>query len=58
MGNIPIKRLKDVSDICVPPLNGIWDKEIITHKSFPNNLELADLTPMFKKVDASLLKKL
>ena len=54
--NIPTKRLKEVSDICAPALNYIWNKEIITQKSFPNNLKLADVTPVFKKEDASLLK--
>ena len=32
------------------------DNEIITQKHFPNNLKLADVTPVFKKEDASLLK--
>ena len=33
-GNIPTKILKEVSDICAPALNDIWDNEIITHKNF------------------------
>ena len=37
-GNIPVKRLKEVSNICALPLNDIWNEEIITQKSFPNNL--------------------
>ena len=44
-----------MSDICASALNIIWNKEIITQKSFPNNLRLADETPVFKKEDASLL---
>ena len=55
-GNIPTKILKEVSDICAPALNDIWDNEIITHKNFSNNLKLADTTPVFKKEDALLLK--
>ena len=55
-GNIPTKLLKEVSDICAPVLNDIWNNEKITQKSFLNNLELADVTPVFKKEDASLLK--
>ena len=55
-GNIPTKLLKEVSDICLPALNDIWNKEIITQESFPNNLKLADVTPVFKKEDSSLLK--
>ena len=54
-GNIPAKLLKKVSDICASALNIIWNKEIITQKSFPNNLRLGDETPVFKKEDASLL---
>ena len=55
-GNIPIKLLKEVSDICAPALNDIWNNEIITQKRFHNNLKLADVTPVFKKVGASLFK--
>ena len=51
-----MKRLNEVYDICAPPLNDIWNKEKITQKSFPNNLTLVDVTPVFKKEDASLLK--
>ena len=50
------KRLEEVPDICSPALNDIWNNEIMTQKSFPNNLKLADVTPVFKKEDASLLK--
>ena len=42
-GNIPTKLLKEVSDICARALNDIWNKEMITQKSFPNNLQLADV---------------
>ena len=45
-----------MSNICAPALNDIWNNEVITQKSFPNNLKLADVTPVFKKEDASLLK--
>ena len=55
-GNIPKKLLKEVSDICVPVLNYIWNKKIITQPNFPNNLKLDDVTPVFKTEDASLLK--
>ena len=46
-----------MSDICAPALNDIWNNEIITQKSFLNNLKLVNVTPVFKKEDASLLKK-
>ena len=55
-GNIPTKLLKEVSVISAPALNDIWNNEIITQRSFPNNLKLANVTPVFKKDDASLLK--
>ena len=45
-----------MSDICATALNDIWNNEIITQKCFPNNLKFADVTPVFKKEDASLLK--
>ena len=45
-----------MSDICASPLNDIWNKEIITQKSFPNNLKLVNVIPVFKKEDVLLLK--
>ena len=48
-GNISTKRLKEVSDTCTARLNNIWNKEIITQKAFPNNLNLAPATPVPKK---------
>ena len=57
-GNTPEKRLKEKSDICAPPLNDIQNKEIITQKSFPNNLKLADVTPVFKKKECFIVKEL
>ena len=47
-----------MSDICAPALNDIRNNEMITQKYFPNNLKLVDVTPVFKKEDASLLKEL
>ena len=48
--------LKEVSDVCEPTLNSIWNKEINTQKCFPDNLKLMDVTPVSKKEDVSLLK--
>ena len=45
-----------MSDICTPPLNSIWNTELITQESFPNNFKLVDAIPSFKKDDASLLE--
>ena len=45
-----------MSDIGTPSLDNIWNNKIITQKGFLNNLKLADVTPVFKKQDACLLK--
>ena len=45
-----------MSNICAPALYDIWKKEIITQKSFTNNLTLMNVTPVIKKEDALLLK--
>ena len=45
-----------MSDTCAPTLKDIWNNETITQKSSPNDLKLADVTPVFKKDDALLLK--
>ena len=50
------KLLKEVSDICAPALNDIWNNEIITQKFFPNNRKLEYVTSVLKKENASLLK--
>ena len=55
-GNIPTKSLKEVSNICAPALNDIWNDEIMLQKYFPDNLKLVDVTGVFKKKDASLLR--
>ena len=47
-----------MSDICVPPLNDIWNKKIITQKSFPNKLKQADVTHVFKKGGCVIVKEL
>ena len=42
-----------MSGSCTSPLNNIRNKKIITKKSFPSNLKLADVTAVFKKEVAS-----
>ena len=44
-----MKGFKDASDICAQPLNDIWNKVIITQKSFPNNRKLVDVTPVLER---------
>ena len=47
--NIPTRCIKDVSDVCSPVLANIWNEEILLNKNFPENLKLADVTPILKK---------
>ena len=37
--------------MCNPVLANIWNEEILLNKNFPENLKLADVTPIFKKKD-------
>ena len=53
--NIPTRRLKDVSDIFSPILANIWNEEILLYKIFPENLKLADMSPIFKKKDKTFV---
>ena len=53
--NIPPKYLKHSSDVCGPILKTLVNQSIRNNK-FPNELKLADITPTFKKDDATLVK--
>ena len=48
-GNIPAKVLKESSDVCNAVLRDIWNFEILEKQNFPQNLKLADITPVYKK---------
>ena len=54
--NIPTKHLKETCDICSEYLLNVWNNEIVLNHCFPDNLKLADITPIFKKDDATLAK--
>ena len=54
--DIPSNLLQETSKICAPFLVNIWNDEIINKKIFPGNLKLADVTPVFKKENATLTK--
>ena len=45
--SIPAKVLKETFDICSPVLQQIWNNEILKNCQFPENLKLADITPVF-----------
>ena len=54
--SIPAKVLKETSSICSPVLQQIWNDEIFKKCQFPENLKLADITPVFKKEYKNLAK--
>ena len=53
--NIPVKILKDFSEVCLPSLLNIINNCLRTCK-FPDELKLADVTPIFKKGEKTLAK--
>ena len=55
-GNIPTKMLKSSSDICNFALQNVWNSEILGKLYFPNKLKLADITPVYKKKDPTLVE--
>ena len=48
--------LKSSSKICNVVLQNIWDSEILGKLNFPNKLKLADITPVYKKKDPTLVE--
>ena len=54
--NKPSNHLKEVSEVTAPYLTNIWNTQIITGQTFPDNLKLADITHVFKKRDSNLTK--
>ena len=56
LDTIPSKMLRESSDICAQNLLNIWNNEILGNKVFPQELKLANVTPIFKKDDATLCK--
>ena len=42
--------------MCSPALANIWNEEILPHKNFPENLKLADATPIFEKKDETFFE--
>ena len=54
--NIPSNHLKEMSEVIAPRLTNIWNTQIISEQKFPDNLKLADATPVLKKEDSNLTK--
>ena len=50
--NIPAKQLKQVCEVVCEPLMVIWNEELINKKTFSGKLKLADISPIFKKLDS------
>ena len=49
--NIPTKQLKQVINIVCEPVMHIWNDEIVRNKKYPTKLKIADITPIFKKLE-------
>ena len=56
LDTIPLKMLRESSDICAQNLLNIWNNEILGNKVFPQELKFANVTPIFKKDDGTLCK--
>ena len=54
--NIPPKVLKESVSECSPILSNIWNNEMVAGGLFSDSLKLADVSPIFKKDDASQVK--
>ena len=54
--NIPTKQMKQTIGITSEPLTNIWNIKIVQNKKFATKLKLADLTPIFKKLEKILAK--
>ena len=54
--DIPPKQLKEVCDVVCESLMAIWNEEIIKKKKFPAKLKLADISPIFKKLENILVE--
>jgi len=50
--NIPIRRLKEMVHVVSKPLKDIFNEEIIGKRKFPSELKLADVSPIFKKLES------
>ena len=54
--NIPAKILRETSYICNHELQQMGNDKVLKNCQFPENLKLADITPVFKKDDKNLAK--
>ena len=54
--NIPTKQLKQGCKVVCEPLMEVWNEEVIQNKKFPAKLKLADISPIFKKLESIFVK--
>ena len=54
--NIPTKMLKSSFGICDVVLQNIGNPVILVNLYFPNKLELAEITPVYKKKDPTIVE--
>ena len=54
--NIPTKILKESSEKSSEYLTKIWNEQVIIQKKFPNELKVADITPILKIGNSALAK--
>ena len=54
--NIATKIVKKFSEISIEHLAKIWNEQVLRSKNFLNELNLADITPIFKKENSRLAK--
>ena len=54
--NITTKILTETSEISSEHLPKIWNQHVIRGKNFPNELKLADITPIFRKEESTMAK--
>ena len=51
MGCLNAPELKQVFDVVCEPLMKIWNEEVIQNRKFPAKLKLADISPIYKKLE-------
>ena len=54
--NIPTKQFKQACDVICEPLSKIWNEEVIGNRIYPGKLKLADISPIFKSLENTLVK--
>ena len=48
---IPTRQLKQAIDVVSEPLMHIWNHKIVQNKKYPTKLKMADISPIYKKLE-------